>query len=123
VNESVKKQWVEALRSGEYQQGREALRRQSLDGDRFCCLGVLCELAAKAEVIPQPRLSGRRTFSYGVGHAEENTAYPPRQVWQWADLGTRDPMVKVEGIYRSLATLNDSGKDFATIAALIEAHL
>ena len=35
--------WVAALRSGEYTQGMEYLRR----GHRFCCLGVLCDLAAK----------------------------------------------------------------------------
>lgn len=35
----VKKKWVEALRSGKYQQGGGALRL----GDRYCCLGVLAE--------------------------------------------------------------------------------
>lgn len=33
--------WVAALRSGKYQQGLGCLR--SLD-DKFCCLGVLCDL-------------------------------------------------------------------------------
>jgi hypothetical protein len=32
--------WVAALRGGKYQQGKLQLR----DGDRFCCLGVLCEV-------------------------------------------------------------------------------
>lgn len=39
----VYKLWIKALRSGEYKQGRKALKV----GDRFCCLGVLCDLAAK----------------------------------------------------------------------------
>lgn len=41
----VFKLWIKALRSGEYIQYRGALR--GLRGDSFCCLGVLCDLAAK----------------------------------------------------------------------------
>lgn len=38
---SLKKKWVEALRSGEYQQGEGHL----FDGNTYCCLGVLCRVA------------------------------------------------------------------------------
>ena len=41
MDEKLKKRWVKALRSGEYEQGRGQLR--TWDG-RFCCLGVLCNL-------------------------------------------------------------------------------
>lgn len=42
----TREQWVAALRSGEYKQGRGALRiRNSDDSWNFCCLGVACELA------------------------------------------------------------------------------
>ena len=37
-------QWADALESGKYKQGRGKLRR----GDKFCCLGVLCNLHAQA---------------------------------------------------------------------------
>lgn len=38
-------QWVEALRSGDYEQGRTSLKTRDDDnGDRYCCLGVLAEL-------------------------------------------------------------------------------
>lgn len=43
MNQEIKKQWVEALRSGKYQQGRETLRTKD---NKFCCLGVLCDLVA-----------------------------------------------------------------------------
>ncbi|WP_420431472.1 hypothetical protein [Candidatus Poriferisocius sp.] len=33
--------WVEALRSGDYQQGIRFLRNTN---DNYCCLGVLCDL-------------------------------------------------------------------------------
>jgi hypothetical protein len=38
---SLKKKWVEALRSGEYQQGEGHLFKD----DSYCCLGVLCKVA------------------------------------------------------------------------------
>ena len=38
-------QWIAALRSGEYQQGRERLK----DGDNFCCLGVACDIHPNAK--------------------------------------------------------------------------
>lgn len=38
-----KQQWLDALRSGEYQQGRERLRAYEVgdESPRYCCLGVL----------------------------------------------------------------------------------
>ena len=41
MNKEVKTKWVDALRSGDYEQIIEEL--QSLEG--YCCLGVLCRLA------------------------------------------------------------------------------
>lgn len=43
--EEVVKRWVAALRSGEYKQHQKALRSHAKNS--FCCLGVLCDLAAK----------------------------------------------------------------------------
>lgn len=45
----LKTRWVEALRSGKYRQGREALRTRVVEegqikGYVYCCLGVLCDL-------------------------------------------------------------------------------
>ena len=37
----IKKRWIDALKSGDYVQGKEALCDR---GDSFCCLGVLCDL-------------------------------------------------------------------------------
>jgi hypothetical protein len=41
MDPEIKAKWIEALRSGKYKQARMALRRD----DRFCCLGVLCDVA------------------------------------------------------------------------------
>lgn len=40
MDQTVKAQWLEALRSGRYEQGKYDLRRNN----EFCCLGVLCDL-------------------------------------------------------------------------------
>ena len=43
MNPKIKEKWLKALRSGEYKQGRESLRKD----DKYCCLGVLCDIAPK----------------------------------------------------------------------------
>lgn len=41
MNADVKARWLAALRSGDYDQGQCRLRDED---DRFCCLGVLCDV-------------------------------------------------------------------------------
>ncbi len=40
----IKNKWIEALKSGEYKQGTGRLRKTD---NRYCCLGVLCDVYAK----------------------------------------------------------------------------
>jgi len=40
------KEWVKALRSGEYKQGQSYLRSRD---SKFCCLGVLCDLTNRID--------------------------------------------------------------------------
>lgn len=47
MNPKVKQKWMKALRSGKYSQAKNVLK--STKGG-FCCLGVLCDLAAKEGV-------------------------------------------------------------------------
>lgn len=115
MNESVKKRWVEALRSGEYQQGAEQLRR----GDNFCCLGVLCDLHSKET----NKEWEDNTLYYGRG------GFLPNQVMSWAGLkydNGDDLIVKtITGLeLTSLSQLNDRLKySFNQLADLIEAQL
>lgn len=41
MNQEIKNQWVAKLRSGEYEQGYNALRSKD---NKYCCLGVLCDI-------------------------------------------------------------------------------
>lgn len=43
----LQRAWIDALRSGKYEQGQGFLKDKH---DRYCCLGILCELAG---VIPK----------------------------------------------------------------------
>lgn len=43
TRKEVYKLWIAALRSGKYKQGKGSLK----EGNKYCCLGVLCDLAIK----------------------------------------------------------------------------
>jgi hypothetical protein len=118
VNQEIKKQWVAALRSGGYVQGRGTLRAKSTthrEVDKFCCLGVLCDLAVKSQVIESPTLRD----DCGVYFYEEgNTALPPEKVEKWLGYGD-----ETRSRFWALAELNDGGNNFNQIADYIEANL
>lgn len=104
----IKKLWVEALRSGEYRQAKGALR---YDGVGHCCLGVLCEIAAKEGVSKWSRSNVFDGCSGSIGST----------VQDWAGLDGRDPTLS-DG--NSLVDLNDKmGVSFNQIADRIEAEL
>lgn len=46
MEKALKAKWIEALRSGKYKQGRNVLRSSN---DRFCCLGVLCDISGQGQ--------------------------------------------------------------------------
>ena len=102
--------WVKALRSGEYGQCEAFL---AYDG-RYCCLGVACELAVKAGVIPEPvEDESRGCLVYGG----EDYEVLPQQVQEWLGLRTSKGDF---GDGDSLTQRNDDGEDFQEIADLIE---
>jgi len=61
MNKELKKKWVSELRSGKYKQGKGLLR----SGDKHCCLGVFCEIAAAAGVGKWIQLVDRLYFNDG----------------------------------------------------------
>lgn len=78
----LKAAWIAALRSGEYKQGHEYLHQ----GEQFCCLGVLCEVAGGSwtqEEDPSIFSSfGRTEFlfleeleSFGLSYGEQTACY------------------------------------------------
>lgn len=45
MTKTLVNKWVKALRSGNYKQGRTFLRQSTPEGDCFCVLGVLADVA------------------------------------------------------------------------------
>ena len=123
MNPKVKAKWVAALRSGRYKQGHGALAISSGRAhvsDKFCCLGVLCDLAVQAKVIPAPTLApDNEWYSYEHAYGEL-----PHEVMTWAGLDSADPWVPLNGSDHNLSTLNDDHRlSFKRIARLVETHL
>ena len=108
--------WVVALRSGQYQQGRRALKAIcGADKEiRHCCLGVLCE------VLGVPNRQEGPYFGFSSGGY---TGVLPPEVSNAMGFVDCDPSITdVEGELRgTLAGLNDSDRwSFGQIADLIE---
>lgn len=59
--QEARARWVEALRSGDYEQGRNRLRDME---NRFCCLGVACDING-IEWFPDVR-GGEDPVRYGI---------------------------------------------------------
>lgn len=117
MDPTIKARWLEALRSGEYEQTTEELRSKA---GCFCCLGVLChlftqedgsewnhrrlsELDDPADLLPDNQLPGPRIA-----------------IWSGLDW---DQMVSINGTTDTLYNHNDGGRTFAQIADAIEAQL
>ena len=109
MNADVKAKWVAALSSGDYKQGYEQLR--TLD-DKYCCLGVLAELAVKEGIIP-PACKVDGDFFSGYKY-DGDVAVLPKMVSIWAGY---IPSIK-------LMNMNDHKHNkFVTIAKWIEENL
>jgi hypothetical protein len=118
MKRSIAKLWVAALRSDDYKQGRFQLRC----GDRFCCLGVLCNLHAQTH----PRIAAQQSRPH-IYMGQK--AYLPFEVIRWAGIETGDdPKLSASvtttlGKARYFTSLNDAQRlSFNEIADLVDAN-
>lgn len=79
MKQEVADQWIAALRSGKYKQNRASLRCD----DRFCCLGVLCDLHA----IAHPDIAAKQK---NPNFYMRQGIFLPVKVQRWAGMRTRD---------------------------------
>ena len=118
MNPIIKQKWIDALLSGEYEQGERRLRTTYT----YCCLGVLCDLYAKE--TGKEWLHGiYNNYSY-----DGETEIPSVAVLRWAgfqfdvdECGGRLFEDEINPGY--LASLNDSGYTFEQMAEIIKEHL
>lgn len=107
--------WVEALRSGEYLQGRGFLKVKRQDGEiYYCCIGVFCEVNKADFQTTEDFETNGTSLIYRIN---ENSSY------------VHGPLIMretglTEGIQYKLSDMNDSaGKTFLEIANWIEANI
>jgi hypothetical protein len=119
MKHSVKEQWIKALRSRKYKQGKQFLRK----GDYFCALGVLCDLYLKAY-----NKEWSRTVIDNIYSCDDDARDLSIKVEKWAGLN------QTPGIYWGpskqkrfvgIDKLNDmyDNLSFEQLADLIEEHL
>lgn len=117
MNAEIKRRWMVALRSGEYEQGRGYLHDQEYN--TYCCLGVLC-LIAEEEGVTKKEI---RRNSRGACWDGASTVLP-ESVMYWAGLLDEDPVVVWGNGDSSLSMLNDNAHlDFTEIADIIAEQL
>lgn len=115
------RKWVAALRSGDYKQGRSALRTVRSSGDSFCCLGVACEAAIRDGVaVPYAMTEGSGHGYYGMAGT---AGALPEEVRDWLGIGDHANIVWGSGDTPDAITANDlSHWTFDEIADAIERH-
>lgn len=123
MNIEVKRNWLNALESGEYTKTEGALKTES---GAYCCLGVLCDLYIKETGV-------------GFWKAKENShiiefcnplektfeeALLPQEVVEWAGLDSSDPYVEDENFeLDSLSELNDNTDTFEEVIQVIREQM
>lgn len=111
------KKWVAALRSGEFQQGRNFLSQEG----KFCCLGVACVLAKRDGLPVEVKYCSCSGCDGKAVVYDGDTAILPPSVRDWLGLDERDPHATYAGESYKLSRLNDDGGfNFADIADIIE---
>lgn len=113
MNQEIAQRWASELESGKYLQGIGALHRRSANGeDSYCCLGVLCSMAAEEGMVAvTPGESGRIVY-------DGNSGYLPDSVMAWADMRSFEGSFGFGEEY-NLSHLNDGGVPFREIANII----
>lgn len=99
-----KELWLQALRSGKFEQGSGALRLTDHGKEKYCCLGVACvitdEYIYDEDIFPKPEV----WFSWFVNEAKYH-------------------FMAANDLKHKLASMNDVGVSFADIATYIEENL
>lgn len=113
-----KRKWVEALRSGEYKQGRSSLKQKSGDESyKYCCLGVAAEIAGC-----KFKMGYDGGGAFIQGKITQSGLINPKPVTGY----TKIPKLLhgSEGVASKLANFNDQSKwSFKKIATWVEKNL
>lgn len=113
----IAEKWVDALRSEKYQQGTGCLKQTKNQQDKFCCLGVLADIAIKEGLKINVKQLYERTIFGDRGD------YLPTEVQKWANMKTPSGYFTKDNITNTLSYINDGGTKFDEIATIIEDNI
>lgn len=109
----LKSRWTAKLRSGDYLQGKGALRKRGTYQDLFCCLGVLCEVAVEDGRVH--RSETPEVVGWNYNYNEEGGVLPIElESWSGIDLDDRQELMSMN---------DDAGNTFEEIADWIDQNL
>ena len=117
--QQIRDMWVNALESGEYEQGRLVLHQKVNGKEKFCCLGVLCDLYVE-NVGDIGVYFDDVTGNYHYGG---EIRVLPDKVMDWAGLYNRtgDGVLDGKNVGVPLSVLNDTYRStFKEIAQAIK---
>lgn len=110
-----RRDWVKALRSGQYKQGRGYLRSYR---DQYCCLGVACDLSGCGKWSYTP---DRDLFLYQDHTSAPQDRIPPVEVLEYFGITGDGRLIEGETPYVVFWELNDlANLTFDQIADYIE---
>ena len=111
--------WVDALRSGEYTQGRSCLRKTVEGVSTFCCLGVACDVYAQEVGGSWGPMDQRRDVKFTDPEKSVASGFLTPAVTKWLGLLWIDG----RNVKHSLSRLNDFDHfTFTQIADFIESQ-
>jgi hypothetical protein len=111
MHSEMKAKWIEALRSGKYEQGFAQLKTND---NKYCCLGVLCDLDEETSW-------GTSTLMPGTFNEMNVNAYMNQINFLPEKLRTKYEIMA--GDEKVLIELNDGGFSFEKIADYIEEYM
>lgn len=109
MDTELKNNWIQALRSGKYKQGRSFLKQEASNNTYHCCLGVLCELMGLDQ--------------FKVGNEIVFKDYENQEMILKLSLDLVNNIQMGFGDQLVLSYKNDNGKSFNEIADWIEKNL
>jgi hypothetical protein len=121
MNKEIKEKWCTALRYGGYKQGRGQLKL----GDKFCCLGVLCNIHSQENPSTVNKWHRPKNEFEDYSYLGSDQLLP-REVKKWAGLNAITKLTDKTGELTPIGTLielNDGDASFRSIATCIEALL
>lgn len=126
MDQEIKKQWLDALRSGKYAQGKSKLKNVS--NGEYCCLGVLCEVMGvewdeRQEVfVFDPDARWDRASATSIPHHfREKIGFVKEVERPWAVKTTYPEKEDVQDIL--MAANDDMNWNFNQIADFVESEL